>query len=173
MGVKTWDLGFTVDAADLNFYLRDMAQSALAVARGSGTQAVAPNTTTGVLLAGTEDVDTEGIHSTSVSTNLFTPSYSGWYLIYGFVVVQADTSGTYTQIVVLKNGVADVTNSGWGYGFARDLADNGSFANGLSVCSAPVWCNGSTDNLQIAVGFDTSGNRNIDNACVACLRLRG
>ncbi len=173
MGLKTWDLGYTFDAADANFYLRDMAQTAMAVGRGTGTQAVAPNTTTGVLLAGTEDVDTEGIHSVSVFTNLFTPTYEGWYIVCGFVIVAADTSGSYTQITVLKNAAADVTNSGWGYGFARDLNDNGTFANGLSVCSVPVWCNGLTDNLQIAVGFDSSGNRNIDQACVACWRLRG
>ncbi len=173
MGLKTWDLGYTVDADDMNFYVRDLAQTALAVARGSGTQAVAPHTTTGVLLAGAEDTDTEGIHSVSVSTNMFTPNYEGWYMVAGFVFVAADTSGSYTQIMVLKNAVADVTNSGWGYGFARDLADNGSFANVLSVCSVPVWCDGSTDNLQVAVGFDSSGNRNIDGACVACWRLRG
>jgi hypothetical protein len=173
MGLKTWDIGYTADADDFNFYVRDLAQTALCVARGSGTQSVAANTTTGVLLGGTEDVDTEGMHSTSVSTNLFTPTYQGFYIVCGFVFVAADTTFSYTQIMVLKNAVADVTNSGWGYGFTRDQVGNGSFANALPICSVPVWCDGVLDNLQVAVGFDSTANRNIDGACIACWRLRG
>jgi hypothetical protein len=171
MGIKTWNFGDVPTAADFNTYVRDLAQTALCVARGSGTQTVAPDTTTGVLLAGTEDADTDGMHSTSVATNLFVPVYEGFYMISGFVFVAANTTFSYTQITVLKNAVADVTNSGWGYGFARDQQGNGTFANALPICSVPVWCNGTTDNLQVAVGFDSAGDRNIDGACVSCWRL--
>lgn len=173
MVLNNWDLGDQILAADMNTYVRDHAQTALCVARATGTQVVAPNTTTGVLLAGTEDIDTDAIHSTSVLTNMFTPSYWGWYMLSGYAFVSANSSGNYAQLIVLKNAVADVTNSGWGYGFHRDLGKHASVPNIMPICSIPVWMNGTTDNLQVAVGFDSTANRTIENASVAVWRLRG
>lgn len=173
MVVHTWNVGDVITAAHMNDYVRDSKQVEMAIARAAGTQAVASGTTTGVLLAGTEDSDVDGMHSTSVSTNLFTPVNPGWYRLAGFVeCTTSSPGGSYRQLTVLKNAIADISNSGWGFGFSRVINPN-NVGPQIGIVSVPIWCNGTTDNLQVALGHDRGSDITISDACICVYRYRG
>ncbi len=167
MPTKTWSSGNTLTAADMNTYVRDLGVNAVCTARAGGSQAIVTASDTGVLLS-TEDYDTDGIHSTSVSTSRFTPVYAGHYYLSGYVSLSASSAGNYRQVAVWKNGSGSTL-----FGFTRKLAFSSLWDTAMQVIGLPVFCNGSTDYLEAVVRHDSGTNRTVTAAVISCYRLRG
>ena len=87
------------------------------------------------ILFQTEEFDTNSNYDTT--TSRFTPTVAGYYQVSGgFQIVSASTSGV---IVVYKNG------AGYKYGTYPSVAG----VNPLLAVSCLVYCNGSTDYVEI------------------------
>lgn len=93
---RTWTAGEIVTAGNMNAGIRDVLTFLMAppIARCRQTvaQSQANNVSTSITLD-TEDVDSSGMHSTSVNTNRFTAVYPGWYEGYGNFTWVANATG--------------------------------------------------------------------------------
>lgn len=165
--ITTWSAGDVLTFADLNYFVRDLAQASMCIARADGSQKIWHKTKTGVFCQ-VEDTDPDGMHSTSVSPNIFTPAVAGRYVVTAFVEFAASSAGTYRQVEVAFNTVTSTE-----YGFNRSLEFSANFATFLCVRSVPVVCNGTTDNLQIVASHDNGGEALIHNGAICVYRLRG
>lgn len=165
--IKTWATGDVLSFPDMNYYVRDFAHTSMCIARADGSQKIWHTTLTGVFCQ-LEDIDTDGMHSTTVNPNIFTPTIAGRYVITGFVEFAASSAGTYRQLHVLKNVSLSALN---GYYLSTEFS--ASFATFMLVRSVPVAMNGTTDNLQVAASHDNGGEATIHNAALCVYRLRG
>lgn len=163
---KTWSSGNTLTTTDMNTYVRDLGVNAVCLARAGGAQSIANNTDVAVTLS-TEDYDTDAIHSTSSNTSRFTPVYSGYYRLFGFVQINANAGGNYRQAAVWKNGSGSTL-----FGFCRKLAWSSVWDAVLPVIGVPTFCNGSTDYLEVVVRQDSGSSRTLTVGVVACIRIR-
>ena len=164
MTTKTWASGNTFTSADANSYIRDEIVTCACVARANGTQGIANNTTTNVLWQ-TEDYDTDGMHSTASNTNLFTPTYSGIYVIQGAIELTNGSGGTIREVWVRKNGAGQ-------YGIQAELYTVNGYWWDFDVHSVPVSMNGTTDNLELTVYHDQGTTLTINLGVVSIYRLR-
>jgi hypothetical protein len=93
---RTWVAGEVVTAAHFNTNIRDVFNYLLAKpilkCRQTGAQSIANNTHT-ALTFGAEDVDSSGMHSTSVNTSRATAVYAGWYSPSGGTSFAGNTTG--------------------------------------------------------------------------------
>jgi len=88
--------GEVVTAAHFNTNIRDVFNFLLAVPILEARQTVAQTLTTGTGAAVTmtaEDVDTSGMHSTTVNTSRCTAAYPGWYQYAGLTATVANATG--------------------------------------------------------------------------------
>jgi hypothetical protein len=151
----------------MNYFVRDLAHTSMCIARADGTQKIWHKTKTGFFCQ-VEDYDPDGMHSTAVSPNIFTPNIAGRYVVTGFVEFAASSAGTYRQIEVALNAVTSTE-----YGFNRSLEFSANFATFLCMRSVPIACNGTTDNLQVVASHDNGGESLMHNGAVCVYRLRG
>ncbi len=165
--IKTWATDDILTFPDLNYYVRDLAHTSMCIARADGSQKIWHTTFTGVFCQ-LEDVDTDGMHSTSVSPNIFTPTIAGRYVITGFVEFAASSAGSFRQLHVAKN-LSVATQ----YGYNLSVEFSASFATFLVMRSVPIVMDGATDNLQIVASHDNGGEAEIHNAAICVYRLRG
>lgn len=164
--IKTWATSDVLSFPDLNYYIRDLAHTSACIARADGTQKIWHTTLTGVFCQ-IEDYDPDGMHSTAVNPNMFTPMISGRYVILGFVEFAASSAGTFRQLHVMKNASISTL-----YGYALSTEFSASFATFMPIESVPVSMNGTTDTLQIAASHDNGGEAEIHNAVICCYRIR-
>ena len=147
----------TTGTANSSTYLRgDMAWSALSTpAAGNGpafsaylstNQSISSATWTKIIFQ-TEEFDTNSNYNTA--DGRFTPTVAGYYQVSGASDMGAQAS---QAIAVYKNGVD----------FKRGDASSGAGYQTMTNLSALVYCNGSTDYLEI-YGFQGSGTQNILN----------
>lgn len=101
---RTWVAGEVVTAAHFNTNIRDVFNYLLAPPilkiRQTTLQSIANNTHTALTFT-TEDVDSSGMHSTSVNTSRATAVYPGWYSTAGgtsFAGNVTGVRGTYWSI---------------------------------------------------------------------------
>lgn len=167
MPTKTWSSGNTLTAADMNTYVRDLGVNAACLARADGLQTVVNDTEVKVTYV-TEDYDTDAIHNTGSNQSRFTPVYSGYYVLSGFVQLTANAGGSYRQVAVWKNNSAPPY-----YGLHRRLAWSTVWDTFLTVVGLPVFCNGSTDYLEVVARQNSGSTLTVTQAVVSCHRLRG
>lgn len=110
-------------------------------AKSTPSQSISANTATKATL-GTENWDTNN----NFASSRFTPTVAGYYQINGAISYVAG-SGVTVRCTIYKNG------SGWqnGASFAA------SAANPTALASAIVYCNGSTDYVELYGFADSSG----------------
>lgn len=113
-GTRKWRLGSNTlrdgtDANDLPFTLTagtpllgSMSQKPNVAVRNSGTQSI-PNSAYTVVTFDTEDVDTDGLHSTSSNTGRLTARVPGYYRVWCNLQYAANATGTRAGRV-RKNG---------------------------------------------------------------------
>lgn len=166
MAQKTWGTNETLIVGDLNYYIRDLKQNACCITRADGSQKIWYKSRTGVF-AQLEDFDPDGMHSTTVSPNLFTPTYAGYYYLTGFVEFAASAGGNYRQVETAVNGSVIFDQ-----GKTRDLDLDATFSNFLWLTGAPTYLNGTGDNIQFTAMHDSPGDLNIHNAVIALCRIR-
>lgn len=165
--ITTWAASDVLTFADMNYYVRDLAHTSVCVARADGSQKIWHTTLTGVFCQ-VEDFDPDGMHSTVVSPNIFTPTIAGRYVVTGFVEFAASAGGTFRQLHVAKNLTVSTA-----YGFNLSFEFSAGLATFMIMRSVPIVMNGTTDNLQIVASHDNGGEAEIHNAAVCVYRLRG
>lgn len=123
----------------------------------NATQSIADNTATALTFA-TEDIDTDGFHSTSVNTSRVTPTVAGYYRFYGTVFMGGRTDYSTISVVIRKNGSTNMAPAGRVGGGA---SFSGAAAS-AQVCSVPcdvlVDMNGTTDYIELVVTQDNVAN---------------
>lgn len=113
-------------------------------------QALADNTFVAIQFA-TEDYDNKGYHSTSVNTTRVTPTQAGYYQFRGGGLFEAQTTPTFSDVVLRKNGT--------------DLLPPGARMAGATsahgtVTFATIDMNGSTDYIELVMRQDSAGADN-------------
>lgn len=119
-------------------------------ASAAGTQTVASNTLTKVLFA-TEDWDTNN----NFASSTFTPTIAGYYQINAILRCTVGTTAS--------NSVVQITKNGTQYSLNTSMAP-GATLNSVSV-SDIVYCNGTTDYLEISTIQVGTGTLTLTNAC--------
>jgi hypothetical protein len=111
----------------------------------STLQSVANNTATKVLFA-SEDFDTNN----NFASSTFTPTVAGYYQINATIHWQ--TSPAFATLTIYKNGSA--------WKICSQMSANGAIINGSSI----VYCNGTTDYIEIYGTQSSGGSTNIANS---------
>lgn len=114
-------------------------------AGAGGAQTVSNGVNTKVTL--TEDFDTNA----DFSSSRFTPSVAGYYQINGGVIGTASTSMAYVGALIYKNGSS--------YSFIYGAASTST--NGYGFVSDIVYCNGTTDYIELYARLSGSGTLTI------------
>lgn len=115
-------------------------------AKAAGTQTISLSTSTKILFA-TEDFDTNN----NFASSTFTPTVTGYYQINSGVRAVASTA-SYVQVEIYKNGVLYTSN--------RNPNWSGTSAD--AAIADLVYCNGSTDYIEIYATFSGSGTVTIN-----------
>jgi hypothetical protein len=108
----------------------------------SSSTSVANAVPTKIIYA-TKDFDTNNNYNTALSR--FTPTVAGYYYITGYCYIGAPIGVSNPTMSIYKNGSA----------FASQIHTNPSGAYDLSGISSLVYCNGSTDYIEIYLNQDT------------------
>lgn len=119
---------------------------------------IADNTTTAVTFT-TEDLDTEGFHSTSSNTSRVTPTVAGWYRVYGSVAFGGQDDWQFLEVFLRKNGSTGIPPA-----FRITPYSGANPLNTTQVvgCTALIECNGSTDYFEVCFrGQDVGAGSNI------------
>jgi len=127
-------------------------------AMAGGAQTVNNVTATKITLV--EDFDTNSNYATS----RFTPTVDGYYQVNASIGATAGTSLSYVRTMIYKNG----TSYTYAYGAPRNNT------SGYAPMSDIVYCNGSTDYIELYCYISGSGTLTITNETFfsACL-VRG
>lgn len=108
---RTWTVGELLTASKMNTDVRDglnfLLSPPIAVLKASAGTSCGTSAHTAIAFAGTEDIDRDGGHSTSVNTSRYTSATAGWYHI-SSVVAWNSTSG-YAESYHRKNGTTKHT----------------------------------------------------------------
>jgi hypothetical protein len=116
----------------------------------NATQSVADATTTAMTFL-QEDIDTHGMHSTSVNTSRLTPTVPGIYRFYTSVIFAGRVDWTSTQAFIRKNGSTQLAPA--------DKKANSVNAQAVSMATeAWVDMNGTTDYVESCVFLDNTAN---------------
>ena len=154
-GASYFSAGQKLSASKLNLLTDqiDLVSDAVVFdAVQTSTQSVANATDTPITFT-TENVDSNGGHSTSSNTSRFTPTVSGYYLVVGQVGYANGSSTGRRGAKILRNG-SGVTGT-------QILLSSGDDASILSIpVSGMVYLNGSTDYVEIAAIQDSGGSMN-------------
>jgi hypothetical protein len=109
----------------------------------SANQSVTTSTWTKIAYD-TEVFDTNN----NFASNRFTPTVAGYYQINAIVRINSGATSTLAGIAVYKNGSQ--------YAISLTSLSTGTFGVAAQVISELVYCNGSTDYIEI-YGYNTSG----------------
>lgn len=111
---RTWAVGETLTAANLNTYLRDNTSflgsgPIVSVSAGAATTMTTAGTWYPVAF-NTETVDTDNMHSTVSNTSRLTATTAGYYLVTGQALIATTATATYFHTGILFNGGTNPTN---------------------------------------------------------------
>jgi hypothetical protein len=109
---RTWVVGELVTASFMNTNIRDGGNFLTAVPTFEGRQTVAqsiPNSSGTAVLLDTEDIDSDGGHSTVTNTSRYTAQTAGWYRYGGACSLAANATGT--RIVWVNKNAATVAGT--------------------------------------------------------------
>lgn len=112
---RTWVVGELVTASFMNTNIRDAGNFLTAVPLYEGRQTVAqsiPNAANTPVNMDTEDIDTDGGHSTVTNTSRYTVQTAGWWRISGGVGMTANGTGA-RQTSILKNSGVNSGSAQW------------------------------------------------------------
>jgi len=119
-------------------------------AGSAGTQTVTNSVNTKVTL--TEDFDTNA----DFASSRFTPSVAGYYQINAVCAATAGTALTYVGPLIYKNG------SVYSYGYFPGYAST----NGFGSVSDIVYCNGTTDYIELYIRVAGTGTLTVGSATI-------
>lgn len=158
---RTWVAGEIVTAAFMNTNIRDAGNFFLSWPVFEGRQTVAQsfinNTPAGVLLD-TEDIDTDGGHSTVTNTSRYSPQTAGRFQLAGGIGWAANATGVrnaeFWKNNALINGAAtSLINAGAGSIVRCPTRVITAVANGTTDYFELVAAQGSGGNLSTSVAF--------------------
>lgn len=148
---RTWVAGEIVTAAYMNANVRDAGNFFLSwpvcEARQALAQSLANGTLTSILFD-TNDIDTDGGHSTSTNTDRYVGKTAGRFQVSGGVGY-ASAGGTWRVAEIQKNGAA--INQG-----SHIAIPNSGTTHRMPTRTLTLTLNGSTDYVTI-VGYQNSG----------------
>lgn len=140
-------VGDEVDADLLN-ELANRSRKGLCIVRKSTVTSVADG---GALLSwDTEDIDTDGWHSTSSLTSRIVPTIPGWYRCTATVHWAGNVNG--------RRGVAIAINGG-SFRYGQIIAATINAVVGVTV-TRTIQCNGTTDYLEVSAYQNSGGALN-------------
>jgi hypothetical protein len=144
-----------------NILLQYNGVAAPAFCANAATTQSLPNTTYTKVTLGTEVFDTNN----NFASSTFTPTVAGYYIITGSVTIQSAAAAVYT--LIYKNGSSVAAGTA--------LPATGIFS-GIATVSAVIYCNGSTDYIDLYVYQGSGGSVTIGSGIATqmtgCL-LRG
>lgn len=128
-------------------------------ATAAGTQTISSGTSTKALFA-TEDFDT----NSNFASSTFTPTVAGYYQINSGLRLTAGTSVTWLQVEIYKNGSP----------YRSNRTPNWSGTSADTAMADVVYCNGSTDYVEIYATTSGTGTLTLHTQCYfsGCL-MRG
>lgn len=149
---RTWVVGEIVTAAFMNTNIRDSGLFLIAIplfrGRNTAGQSIANSTYTSIVLD-TEDVDSDGMHSTVTNPSRVIPQTVGWYLLSGGVGWVVNVTGQRGGLWA-KNGTAVPGTDSLGPNATA------SFPSSAAARATHVQMNGTTDFVELQ-GFQSSG----------------
>lgn len=110
--------------------------------------------TNGVVTFDTEDADPSSIHDSVTNKGRVTPTRAGWYRVHARLEKSAAASASdkYWRAVIYKNGAAYKYGAQYVEGDATPSISPAATVDGL------VYCNGSTDYIEIVVQHNETGS---------------
>lgn len=114
-----------------------------------------PVTTATPLSFTTEDKDDYGFHDPVTNNSRITPTVSGWYRFYGCYFTAAMTTPTARSCHFRKNGAGAI---------APGPRDAGGALTSSKECTALIYCNGTTDYVELMASQTSAGATNTNVA---------
>lgn len=112
---RTWVTGELVTASYMNTNIRDAGNFFTAFPLCELRQTVVQSCATGAntpINFDTEDIDSDGAHSTVTNTSRYTAQTAGWHRISGGVGITGNATGA-RQVAIFKNGGVNPGSAQW------------------------------------------------------------
>lgn len=159
--MSTFEVGDILTADALNA----VAEPTLCRAVASGTQTLADNTQTAIQFAGSDDIDTHGIHDAVTNNTRFTPTVPGYYRFDGTFFMSSLVNGTTIDCNFRKNGSTNLPpadRKGGAAGHTVTTSGTPSTIGGSNAFGISTWAtvemNGTTDYVEFMGRHDSSGS---------------
>lgn len=117
--------------------------------QGTAQTGIVNSTATAITFTASDEIDTDGFHSTSTNTSRVTPTVAGLYQVQGGVAIAGATDFTAVQAYLALNGSALAP--------AHRITPGTASQTLVLPVSALIQCNGSTDYFEIYYVATRSG----------------
>jgi hypothetical protein len=165
--MSTFEVGDILTADALNA----VAEPPLCRVTASGVQSLADATQVAIQFAGSDDIDTHGMHDAVTNNTRFTPNLPGYYRFNGTYFTASLVNGSVVDVNVRKNGStnlppADRKGGASGHtvttsGTPSTIGGSNAFSTSTSVL---VEMNGTTDYVELVARQDSNGARDTNQS---------
>lgn len=145
--------GDVITSADFNGLADNTEGAGICRLIQQTAQALADNTAVAITFgSGSEDIDTDNWHSTTVNNTRITPDVEGYYEVSGGLSFEAETTPVSATAYARKNGTTNIPPAPRQVGAAITFV--------LPLTKVTVAMNGTTDYLELIGQQDSAGSDN-------------
>jgi len=149
--------GDPITASDYAAIKRTSKDRAVCRLEQAAAQSMPDNVATALTFAaGSEKTDNDGFHDTVTNNTRITPTIAGWYEFTGVVWLAAATTPVSREAYFRQNGATSIPGGGRDTGL--------TITSAISVEPAEIYCNGTTDYVELMCRQDSAGAVNTNVA---------